>query len=369
MLSSRDLLNAMLHHSPFDRVGIYDHGPWFETYQRWIKEGYPTQTAENGQQVPVNYAEHFRYDMFLAYGWFDQMPLRGCREVVAEDAESITTRSGAGATVRNWKHQSSTPEYVDFRMTSREIWEREYRPHLLRIDRERIAIAGAKKELERRRKQGFWTFFGHQFLWENMRCSMGNYVMLQSLLLDPEWIHDYNRVYTDFYKAHFKILIEEAGRPDGAYIYEDLGYRNGLMCSPKVLGELIFPYYRELVDFLHSYGLPVFLHTDGRIDQAIPLIIEAGFDGLNPLEIKVGCDPFLFAEQYGDKLVLSGGLDGRLLDCGDRALLKKEIVRLIEGMKARGGRFLFGVDHSIPPSVSYADFQYIVQVYRDHMTI
>ena len=75
---------------------------------------------------------------------------------------------------------------------------------------------------------------------------MGDVTLYQSLLLDPDWVHDYNRVYTDFYKAHFTYMFEQVGLPDGIWIYEDLGYKNGLFASPKVLGEVIFPYYAEL---------------------------------------------------------------------------------------------------------------------------
>jgi hypothetical protein len=72
---------------------------------------------------------------------------------------------------------------------------------------------------------------------------------------------------------------------------------------------LVFPYYAELNQFFHSHGLPAVLHSCGNVTQALPLILDAGFDALQPLEVKAGCDPFAFAEQYGDRLALIGGLD------------------------------------------------------------
>lgn len=365
-MTSKELVDSLLASRPVERVGAYDHGPWHDTLKRWVKEGYPTEKSASGEERPVFYVDHFHYDMYPVGGWFDIMPIRGAREVVEETDEWISVRNGAGMVLRNWKHQSSTPEYVDVRMTSREIWERDYRHHLLGVDRQRLNIEQTRQQLERKRKEGYWTFYGHQFIWENMRGSMGNYCMLESMLLDPEWIKDYNRVYTDFYKAHFKIMLEEAGRPDGIWIYEDLGYRNGLVCSPKTLEELIFPYYKELVDFFHSYGLPVILHSDGRIDEALPLIIDAGFAAVNPMEVKAGCDSFKYAEQYGDRLAFIGGFDGRIMETGDRDLIRREVIKLVEGMKSRGARFMFGIDHSVSAAVSYADFRYALEVYREH---
>jgi len=201
----------------------------------------------------------------------------------------------------------------------------------------------------------------------HVRASLGDTCMYQSLLLDPGWIHDYNRVYTDFFRAHFKLLIEEAGVPDGIWLYEDLGYRNGLFCSPKVLEELFFPYYEELVDFFHSYDLPVVFHSCGGIEAALPLIVDAGFDGLNPMEVKAGCDTLRFAEKYGDRLAFFGGLDARILESGDRELIRKGVTELVEGMKAIGARYVFGSDHSISTNVRYADFRYALEVYREHM--
>jgi uroporphyrinogen-III decarboxylase len=252
-------------------------------------------------------------------------------------------------------------------MTSRDVWEREYRAPLLEVDRNRVDIEGAKRELERRRSQGLWTFYQHQSIWETMRQTMGDICMYTSLALDPDWIHDFNRVYTDFFKAHFKLLFDEAGLPDSIRLCEDIGYKNGLFCSPKMLEELIFPYYQELVDFFHGYGLPVEFHTDGNITRALPLITDVGFDILNPMEIKAGCDPLKYAETYGDRLAFIGGLDARVLELGERDVIRQEVSRLIEGMKARGARYVFGSDHSISPLVKYEDYLYTLQVYREHM--
>jgi uroporphyrinogen decarboxylase len=347
---------------PFERVGFYD-SPWEDTLGKWIDQGYPT----DAEKKPIAPGDHFGFDMTRVGGWFDAMPLRGVSETVEETDEWRSARNGAGAVLKYWKHKSGTPEHIDFRMTRREVWERDYRPHLLQADRQRLDVEAAKTALAKRRAEGYWTFYGHVFVWELMRSSMGDICMFESLVLDPDWIRDYNRVYTDFFKAHYKILLEEAGKPDGIWIYEDLGYSKGLFCSPAVLEELIFPYYKEMVDFFHSYDLPVVLHACGGITEALPLIVDAGFDALNPLQVKAGCDALSFAEKYGDRLAFVGGLDAMVLESSDRDRIRREVVRLVDGMKSRGARYVFGSDHSLSTNVRYEDFQHAVQVYRQHM--
>ena len=253
-------------------------------------------------------------------------------------------------------------------MTTREIWERDYRPYLLELDPERVEVKEMSKNLARAVEAQTWTHFGHMFVWEIMRQSMGDLTLYESLLLDPDWIHDYNRVYTDFFKTHFAYMFEQLGKPCGIWIYEDLGYKNGLFASPKMLGELIFPYYKELVDFFHSYDLPVVLHTCGSTEQALPLIVEAGFDALNPMERKAkDNDPFSFAEQYGEELAFVGGLDARVLETNDRDIIRREVATYVEGMKVRGARLIFASDHSISPNTRYESYCCALEVYREHM--
>ena len=384
-MTSRENIRRLFDKEPAERVGLHD-SPWGRTVQKWVTQGYPThkvkktvkeKVVEDGQEVekdvekevdePVGVAEHFGFDMAGCGGWFDMLPLKGFSEVVEETDEWRVTRNGAGAALKYWKDKDGTPEHIDFRMTSREVWERDYRPHLLEVDRSRVNIEAAKNALESRRKQGYWTHFGHLFIWENMRRSLGDLCMYESLVTDPDWIHDYNRVHTDFFLAHFKLILDEAGVPDGIWLYEDLGYKDRLFCSPSVLEELIFPYYKEVVDFFHSYGLPVVLHTCGNTVEAMPLVVQAGFDGLNPMEVAAGNDTLAFAEQYGDDLVFVGGFDKRIIESHDKALIRREVTDYVEGMKARGARFVFGSDHSISTNTDYEDFRYMVEVYREHM--
>ncbi len=362
MQTSKQAVDNLLRHRPADRIPFVEN-IWHDTLRAWLDQGYPRNDKGNA----VDPTDHFGFDLAGVGGWFDCLPLRGHSEMVEETAEWKVTRNGAGASLKYWKSKSGTPEHVDFRMTSRDVWDRDYRPHVLAVNRDRLDIKSAKETLAYRRGQSIFAFYGHLFLWENMRQSMGDVCMFESLLLDPAWIHDYNRVYTDFWINHYRVLVAEAGVPDGFYVYEDLGYRNGLFCSPKVYEELIFPYYRELVAFFHGYGVPVFLHSCGRVTDALPLIAAAGFDGLDPMERKAGCEPFDFADGFGDKLVLRGGLDARVLESGDRALIKREVITLLDGMKKRGGRYIFSSDHSLSTNVRYADYQYAVEVYRENM--
>jgi uroporphyrinogen decarboxylase len=386
-MKSRQVIENLLRGRKADRVGLMEF-IWFDTLVAWVEQGYPMRTVfrEVGEQrwrpdgrtetvtVAGEYEEpvppwlHFGYDLTGDHGWLNLQPLRDYDELVEESDDWEVRRTGSGAAHKYWKKKSGTPEHVDFRMVTREIWERDYRPHLLSLDPQRLTIEATRRNLAEMVEAGVWKWLGQCFVWETARQSMGDLTLYQSLLLDPEWIHDYNRVYTDFFKMHFAYMFEQVGLPDGIWISEDLGYKNGPFASPKLFDELIFPYYAELIDFFHGYDLPVILHCCGSVAQILPLIVKAGFDGLHAMERKaVNNDPFEFVERYGQQLVFLGGLDTRIFETNDKELIRRQVVHYVEGMKMRGARFVFASDHSISPRVRYDSYRYAVQVYREQM--
>ncbi len=242
MLSSRELIDTQLRGGQGDRIAVMD-SPWGDTITRWVSEGYPTDDKGN----PVDAVDHFGYDMCGVGGWFDLHPLRGFSEVVEETDEWQVVRNGSGAALKWWKNKSGTPEHVDFRMTSREIWERDYRAPPLR-PRPRPPRPGRDQE-------GTGTPTGPGPM-DPVRPSLhlgahagklGRRLSLRKPAarsrLDSRLLPRQHRLLqAALRRAHGR----SAASPDGIWLCEDLGYKNGLFCSTKVLAELIFPYFAEL---------------------------------------------------------------------------------------------------------------------------
>lgn len=359
--SGADAIKAILAGEHASRVPSHD-SPWPDTMRKWAGQGMPV----NPDGTDVDPVEHFGFDMAGCGGWFDWLPEIGFEKVLEENADWRVIRNGAGAVFKQWKNKSGTPEHIDFHMSTREIWDKEYRQKVVSTD-PALRLRGVedtRKSLARRRASGVWTFYGSQFVWENLRASLGDYNMFMALAEDPGWIHDFNRVYTDLLKTCYTLLFEKAGLPDGVWVYEDLGYKDKLFCNPSILEELIFPYYKEMVDFFHSHRLPVIFHSCGYQKPLLPLVVDAGFDALNPMEVKAGNDILAYAREYGGRLAFVGGLDARILESGDRKAIKKGVSDLMAGMRAAGARHIYGSDHSLSTLIDYGDFRYSLEVYR-----
>lgn len=363
MQTPREVIDRLFRRAAPERAGLRD-SPWSDTLKRWTSQGYPTDEAGR----PLAPADHFGFDM-VGVGGYPWKARLEPDQTVAESDEWRIVRDGNGATFKWWKSKSGTPEHIDFHMTSRGVWEAEYKPHVVGSVRQRAtpeALANTRQGIERVHAQGKWADMGLRGLWENMRAAFGDVALYESMLLDPEWIRDYCRTYTDLYLAEIDITLAEAGRPDGVWFFDDLGYRGTTFCAPQLYGELIFPYYVELIDRIHGHGLPAILHTCGHTESVLQLIVDSGFDGLHPMEVKAGNDPLGMAERYAEELVFIGGLDARILESHDRDLIRREVVAYVEGMKQRGGRLVFGSDHSLSTNVDYDDFCFAVEVYREH---
>ena len=86
--------------------------------------------------------------------------------------------------------------------------------------------------------------------------------------------------------------------------------------------------------------------------------METGVDALNPLEVKAGMDPIALKKQYGDHLVLRGGINA--VNWSSTEAILAEINQKVPVLKENGG-FIFSSDHSIPNSVSLENMRLIME--------
>ena len=153
------------------------------------------------------------------------------------------------------------------------------------------------------------------------------------------------------------VLAEIA--PDYIFINEDMAMKTGPLLSPRTYRQFIFPHMRRLVDFFKRSGVSyIIVDTDGNSEPLIPLLMEAGVDGLWPLERAAGMDPLAIRRKYSRDLRLWGCVDKREL-AKDHAAIDvhlRSLAPLVED-----GGFIPTVDHLVPPDVSLDNFCYYMQ--------
>jgi hypothetical protein len=115
-----------------------------------------------------------------------------------------------------------------------------------------------------------------------------------------------------------------------ALTYDDLAYKTGLLFSPRWLRRVWVPRLKRLVDAWHARDTLCLFHSDGNLWSILEDLVDAGIDGLNPLEVLAGMSVKAVRERYPD-LFLTGGIDvSQLLPFGDpeevRAVCRQTIA-------------------------------------------
>ena len=139
-------------------------------------------------------------------------------------------------------------------------------------------------------------------------------------------------------------------------------YHYNQFFSLKTYRELVKPVHKRAIEWAHAKGIKTRLHSCGNVNPFIPELIEIGLDGLNPLEVKAGMDPIQIKRDYGDDLLLHGGINAVLWD--DKEAIEAEMRRVIPVVKENGG-YIFSSDHSVPSSVSLESFRTIVNLAKE----
>ncbi len=341
---SRERIRRMFEHREADRVPVIDV-PWSGTIARWRREGMP---------AGADWRDYFDVDKVETIS-VDISPRYECRVLEETDRYVIST-SPWGVTLKNFKEEDSTPEFLDYKVSSPEAWA-DARARMT-VDDDRIDWGRLKRDYAawiadgRWIKADFWFGFDVTHSW-----MAGTETILVALIENPEWVKDMFGCYLESCMAHFDRIWDAGYRFDEILWYDDMGYKGTPFFSNQMYRDLIQPFHRQAVDWAHRKGIPAHLHSCGDIMPLIPDILDTGVDALNPLEVKAGMDPLALKRKYGDRLVLHGGINAVLWD--DRDAITAEIGRLVPVLKENGG-YLFASDHSIPNSVSLENFREII---------
>jgi len=139
-----------------------------------------------------------------------------------------------------------------------------------------------------------------------------------------------------------ELLIEEADVEMIMY-GDDWGTEKGLFFSPEWWRRFIYPWQKRLYEAAKRRGVLVYQHSDGRVEQIIPDLLEIGVDILN---IQRECNDWgrIYSE-YGDRVTLWGGVSARTLDVGSPSDIAREVYECAE--MGRDGGIVLAPGHAL----------------------
>ncbi|MEN6561149.1 MAG: uroporphyrinogen decarboxylase family protein [Acidobacteriota bacterium] len=219
----------------------------------------------------------------------------------------------------------------------------------------------------------------HAGMWEHAMWMRGYEQFFMEMVTEPALVHAIMSKELEVKTAYWGRALDLLDRHTLVLsTADDLGTQSGPLVSVGMYRDLIWPYHRQLFQFLKSRArteIFIFFHCDGAIWDFVPLLIEAGVDILNPWQVncKGMDDTRRFKREFGRDLTIWGGScdTQAVLPFGTPRQVRDETRRRIEDL-APGGGFVFAPIHviqaGVPPENIIAWWETLMQYGRYHGT-
>lgn len=186
---------------------------------------------------------------------------------------------------------------------------------------------------------------------------------LLNLAMNPEMIHALidrmTEMYLELNDRYFSAL---RGKMEIWFFGNDFGSQESLLMGKDMWAEFFFDNIQRLCALAHAHHLKVMMHSCGAIAELIPLLIEAGVDILDPVQVTAkGMAPAELAARFGGTITFHGGIDTQgVLPRGDEATVERHI-RDVVGAMAPTGRYIFAPSQILGPDIPVEN---ILTMYR-----
>lgn len=180
-------------------------------------------------------------------------------------------------------------------------------------------------------------------IWQHPSFLRGLDQLLMDLALESEigvWLLD---AFTDFYVAYFDKMFSAApGQIDLLRIADDIGTQDRLLISADMFAEYFLPRLARLIDMAHSHNVKVMFHSCGSIRPLIGLLIDAGVDVLDPIQVSAkDMSPGDLKRDFGREICFHGAIDTQyLLPQGSAEDVRATVNAMIDILGAGGGYIL-----------------------------
>jgi uroporphyrinogen-III decarboxylase len=336
-------------------------GAWAATIQRWKNEGFDKPAG-------VKFPDFFGMD---ALKW---LPFKGGwtgnpyepmfeTQILDDDGVNITMldRYGIIKKERKVNPETSMPQFLEFPVKTIENFREKILPRFEPDSPERFPDdwpALAEEYKIRDYPLGMYIIGPFGFL----RNLLGDEELMYMLFDDPEAIHEMMFVWENFYKSFIqRVCIDVV--PDFVMIWEDICYSNGPLVSPAAFNEFMAPYLKRVISIINESGIKgIVVDTDGDCTKMLPIYLECGANGFYPFEVQAGMDIVELRKEYGNRFVIIGGLNKKLL-ADSKEAIKEEVDLKVPFMLKQGG-YIPMLDHTVPPDVPYENFRFFISYVR-----
>jgi uroporphyrinogen-III decarboxylase len=312
-VSDRDRLTRVFHQQEVDRIPV---SPFIHV--NYVKEFFGTHDVDWVAKTPEVY-RHFGFDVIhrncsIAYDPFgaerDNWRLEVARELDGRDETTTTIIQTPRGALRcrdalRWVYEFdaevSPLEYPIKNESDFELF-RSYQPAVEKVD-----VSDIKRAKEAVADGGVVA----PWIQGAFNLVAFYYRKLDDLLMDsmlkPEFFENMMSYFVGRYKAFIRQLIE-AGADVLSY---GANVANGKLVSAEFYRKKIWPYEKDLIEFIQQQDVAVLFHNCGYARNFLPLYADLGLRAYESLTPAPYGDTVLDAavEAFGKRTTLVGGID------------------------------------------------------------
>lgn len=180
---------------------------------------------------------------------------------------------------------------------------------------------------------------------------------------DEELVRELLERSADYYVELHKRAIDIG--IDVLWTADDFAYKTGSMLPPDQFERIWRKPMERMIRPALDAGIPLKFHSDGKLDDALEMIIDMGFDCLNPLD-PYGIDYRDYKKRYGDRITFSGNVDIEFpLVRGTPEDVEKDVKEHCEVMM-KGGRYEASSSHSVVNYIPHENFITMINAFHKY---
>ena len=189
-------------------------------------------------------------------------------------------------------------------------------------------------------------------------------------LLYPDYVEGMFTLQMDIALDNLKKIAAAAGDKVDVILTcaTDFAHQSGTFCSEESFREVYMPHYKRVNGWIHeNTGWKIAKHSCGAVEPFIPLLVESGFDILNPVQCSAtGMEPEHLKKAYGDRVTFwGGGVDTqRVLPFGTPEEVREQVLRRCE-IFSRDGGFVFNAIHVVQANTPVANIAAMIDAVHE----
>ena len=348
-MTPRERVLACLHRECPDMVPMRDQ-PLKWAVERWEREGMPEGAFPGG--LFENCIDGMAFNDTLG------LPV----ETIKDEGRRRLVRNANGVTQWVMHDANATPHDVDYLIKTRTDWNK--LKERLQPDISRVSEAALSMYTRCSSEKNTWLCVSLHGAYGNVWQLIGMPRTLELMAVEPEWFLDIADTYADFYIGMIEILRGKGITLDGIFVCDDITFITGPFFSPAMYRELVMPAAKRLYAYIHDNAGHVYRHTDGNNWKLIPLMIEAGVNFLDPLEVKAGMALGELKEAFDRELVWVGNIDARILYRGDKKEIEEEVKKKLSVLPEGG--YIYRLDGPITEEASWECYSFLIECVKKY---